>query len=243
MEGIPIGIAAYKLEDRKIRVLLFYVCSPFRGKDYERIAILQLVDSFKSLSWVEEIEILLHPFCRFIDDDRFLKNIGFEVQEWVWMSKSLDRSEEIVSCSPEIRCEITPWDERTASDIAKLDIEAKILLKSRESDFNIKASKICFKGEEVVGFILVSTSGSKGVVKYIFVSEEFRRKGIGRALLRASLKQLQDEGIKSVIAELNMENLASISLFWSLGFSICCRAHLVAVIRKISHSNYLPSQR
>jgi len=236
LEEAFIGITAYKLENQGIKMPLFYVCHPFRGKGYEHLAMLQLIDGFKSLPRVEGIEILLHPFCRFIDDDRFFRSIGFEVQEWVWMSKSLERSERITPCSPEIECEIMSLDEELIPDIARLDIEARILLESRGNDFDTGVSKICFRDGKIIGFVLISTSGSEGVVEYLFVSQEFRRRGVGQALLKASLKQLQDKGIKSVVAEVNVGNSASISLLRSLDFSLCCRAHLIAEIREISNS-------
>lgn len=74
-------------------------------------------------------------------------------------------------------------------------------------------SFIALDGAAVVGTILCGHDGRRGVVYHLVVAPGARRRGLGRALLRAGLKALEAEGITRghlFVFQDNAEGLA----FW-----------------------------
>ena len=59
-------------------------------------------------------------------------------------------------------------------------------LASQEQVFGYTA----IKGNRIVGFILATANGDVAEIDSIFVEEEFRRRGIGTALMNSALKEL-----------------------------------------------------
>jgi ribosomal protein S18 acetylase RimI-like enzyme len=59
---------------------------------------------------------------------------------------------------------------------------------------------------------------SVGVVYYVVVGGEFRRRGIGRALVASAEHLLEEEGVDAVVATTRFDNVGSRKLFGSLGY-------------------------
>ncbi len=53
----------------------------------------------------------------------------------------------------------------------------------------------------------------------LYVKSDYRRKGVGRQLLRALLEEGEKKGLHTVIARITEENIVSIHLFASEGFN------------------------
>ncbi|MEM4666480.1 MAG: GNAT family N-acetyltransferase, partial [Thermofilum sp.] len=58
-----------------------------------------------------------------------------------------------------------------------------------------------------------------GHVHSIAVDPQFRKKGVGRALMEETFRMLRERGVKSVVLEVSIANEAGISFWKSLGFS------------------------
>ncbi|MEM3730384.1 MAG: GNAT family N-acetyltransferase [Candidatus Bathyarchaeia archaeon] len=77
---------------------------------------------------------------------------------------------------------------------------------------------------EVVGYVLGWVSQpwdykfERGYICDCFVKEDYRRRGVGKALCREILKWFRSKNINCVEADIYTNNVASIKLFRSLGF-------------------------
>lgn len=75
----------------------------------------------------------------------------------------------------------------------------------------------------VVGYAAASREGDLVHILSIAVLPPFRRKGIGRALLRRILEEGRAMGLNGAILEVGVENEAAKALYRSLGFAECGR--------------------
>ena len=75
-------------------------------------------------------------------------------------------------------------------------------------------SFVAYEGEALVGTILCGHDGRRGLIHHLVTAKEFRRRGLGRQLLRAGLQALGAQGIKKkchlLVFQSNAEGLA----FW-----------------------------
>ncbi|MEM0335056.1 MAG: ribosomal protein S18-alanine N-acetyltransferase [Thermofilum sp.] len=75
----------------------------------------------------------------------------------------------------------------------------------------------------VIGYSVTCVEGSGGDsvghVHSIAVDPQFRKKGVGRALMEETFRMLRERGVKSVVLEVSIANEAGISFWKSLGFS------------------------
>ncbi len=70
----------------------------------------------------------------------------------------------------------------------------------------------------VVGYASATLRGKAGHLVSIAVLPEFRRLGIGKALLKALLERLREAGARSVTLEVSVRNKAAINLYLKMGF-------------------------
>jgi ribosomal protein S18 acetylase RimI-like enzyme len=77
-----------------------------------------------------------------------------------------------------------------------------------------------FAGDEVVGSATVIVQGGAGIIEYLFVMPEWRGKGVGRALVRASLKHFMDKGLTRARLDTGTENTAARALYESMGYRV-----------------------
>ena len=95
-----------------------------------------------------------------------------------------------------------PWSERS--------VEGAI-----SEEINIVMADVC--GESVRGYIIGSCDGFSGYIERIAVASEFRKNGIGTALLTEFQKALP-ETAESISLEVRASNLPAIGLYGSFGF-------------------------
>lgn len=80
----------------------------------------------------------------------------------------------------------------------------------------------CFAAESdgaLCGAILAGHDGRRGYIYHTAVSTEFRRGGVGRALVEAALEALQAEGIHKVALVVFNRNALGNAFWESMGFS------------------------
>jgi len=78
---------------------------------------------------------------------------------------------------------------------------------------NPGSSFVAYEGEALVGTILCGHDGRRGLIHHLVTAKEFRRRGLGKQLLRAGLQALGAQGIKKchlLVFQSNAEGLA----FW-----------------------------
>lgn len=83
-----------------------------------------------------------------------------------------------------------------------------------------EASALLRQGTVPVGGILAARTGpDTGSIEHIAVLPEYRRRGLGKALLEWSLRQLRDRGARRVELHVTADNLPAIRLYTDRGFS------------------------
>ena len=69
------------------------------------------------------------------------------------------------------------------------------------------------------GFILARAVADEAEILTLAVLPEQRRRGIGRALLEASLEQSRQRGARCAFLEVDAENKAALGLYYAAGFT------------------------
>jgi len=77
---------------------------------------------------------------------------------------------------------------------------------------------VAVKGDKVLGYIGISCIIDEGYITNVAVFPEYRRQGVGRALLERVFSLARDEGLSFVSLEVRVSNSDAISLYKSLGF-------------------------
>lgn len=72
--------------------------------------------------------------------------------------------------------------------------------------------------DKVVGYIIYWKVGDEVQVNNIAVHPDYRRRGLGEALLRYVIKRAKDQGVNFISLEVRRSNLAAQSLYRKLGF-------------------------
>ena len=80
---------------------------------------------------------------------------------------------------------------------------------------------VALKDGRVVAYGGMTCVLDEGAVTNIAVLSEFRRMGIGRAILRALLDEAEKRGITAVFLEVRESNVGAIALYSSEGFLKC----------------------
>ena len=80
---------------------------------------------------------------------------------------------------------------------------------------------VCLTDGQVAAYGGMTCVLDEGAVTNIAVAPEYRRQGIGRAVVRAMLAEAESKGISSVFLEVRVSNEAAISLYRSEGFLEC----------------------
>ena len=75
-----------------------------------------------------------------------------------------------------------------------------------------------FRTKRPVGFNMVRTAADEAEILSIAVDRNFRRHGVGRMLVEASLRQLAFDGIERLFLEVDEANYPALALYGRLGF-------------------------
>ena len=74
--------------------------------------------------------------------------------------------------------------------------------------------------DKIAGFIIAIVEGEVGHILLLAVHPNFRRRGLGTALLKHTLSELKRRGVKKVYLEVGTSNIPAINLYKKLGFKI-----------------------
>jgi len=77
---------------------------------------------------------------------------------------------------------------------------------------------VALDGREVVGAVLSGHEGRRGILRHLVVKQEFRKRGIAVALVRACLEALLAEGIKKCNIFVMDDNEAGLKFWEHIGF-------------------------
>lgn len=99
------------------------------------------------------------------------------------------------------------------------------MLNQRSFRYHIQRQKnllLLAKNEELpcqlVGYILVLLHKRSARIYSLAVNPENQMRGIGRELIKESIKRIQEKGIMRISLELRKDNSAALRLYESLGF-------------------------
>ena len=103
---------------------------------------------------------------------------------------------------------IRPWN----------DAEADIALARRSQDSSVIL--LGFIEGILAASIMVGFEGHRGWVYYLAVAEQFRRKGLGKAMMAAAEKWLKEKGAPKVQLMVRDDNAAANGFYDALGFEV-----------------------
>lgn len=103
----------------------------------------------------------------------------------------------------EKKCFSSPWSARS--------IESEM---SRENSVFLMA----FDGEKPIGYVGLSTVLDEGYMGNLAVVGEYRRQGIGRALMNELISECKKLDLAFVTLEVRASNTPAVNLYVSLGF-------------------------
>lgn len=89
---------------------------------------------------------------------------------------------------------------------------------NRSNPFEKDASILLYYGEQIVGFIMIVLIENGGFVNGIGIHPDFRRRGLGKALMLSSMKRAAKNGMETMILEVDIDNYQAIKLYQSVGF-------------------------
>ena len=210
--------------DRKrscVEVPFFCLLSPYRSHDLLHGVVEGMMKTFLGDWQAREVTVRVHRLCRCPGDHEVFRQFGFRKQEWAYMCLSIKNFNGLFRDIPGFR--IVPWDDRFLVDITHSGIEAayilRKLLEGRSRELDREASVICLRDETFCGFVLAGSAGHISVIEYLFVSEAYRCRNLGRALMESSLVRSKIRDKKDVFLEVSLNNAAGMALFQHIGFS------------------------
>jgi len=89
---------------------------------------------------------------------------------------------------------------------------------SRSERIEEDASLLLYYGEQIVGFIIIIFIKEGGFINGIGIHPDFRRRGLGKALMLSSMKRAAKNGMKTMILEVDIDNYRAINLYRRVGF-------------------------
>lgn len=86
-------------------------------------------------------------------------------------------------------------------------------------------------GEHLAAYNLAFAFGARGDVRQVVVAPEYRRRGVGRALMAAVADKLRARGCTEWRLEVRANNAPAIALYRSVGMQPHCDIHIVTLDR------------
>jgi ribosomal protein S18 acetylase RimI-like enzyme len=88
----------------------------------------------------------------------------------------------------------------------------------RSKQIEEDASLLLFSGNQIVGFMKINIIDVGGFVNGIGVHPDFRRRGLAKRLMMASIFRAAQNGMANLVLEVDIENKQAIGLYEQLGF-------------------------
>jgi ribosomal protein S18 acetylase RimI-like enzyme len=89
---------------------------------------------------------------------------------------------------------------------------------NRKQKIEEDASLLLYFNEQVVGFMKINLYDGEGFVNGIGTHPDFRRRGLAKLLMTASLVRAARNGMKKLVLEVDINNKQAIGLYEKLGF-------------------------
>ena len=74
--------------------------------------------------------------------------------------------------------------------------------------------------KKIIGYVIYWHGKEQVQISNIAVHPDYRRKGVGEAVLREIMARVKGQGVKFIILEVRPSNLAALNLYKKLGFEI-----------------------
>ena len=118
------------------------------------------------------------------------------------------------------------WSETSGIGLSNADSKANI---ARYLERNPGFSFVAIQEEQVVGAILCGHDGRRGYIHHLAIEKDFRRHGVGRALVERCLTVLKAVGINKCHLFVCAENPSAQAFWQDIGWSL--RTDLVIMSR------------
>ena len=96
-------------------------------------------------------------------------------------------------------------------------------LYDRSQNINSEASIVLKNDNNLVGILLVVSRDSEEHITVLAVHPHFRGRGLAKAMLSASLKELREQGIQNLSIGVDIVNTPAIQLYQKYGFHVTSR--------------------
>jgi ribosomal-protein-alanine N-acetyltransferase len=70
----------------------------------------------------------------------------------------------------------------------------------------------------VIGYVGMYLAGDEGEITNVAVTPDFRRKGIGKALISELIARAEERGVSRIVLEVRVSNHPAIALYEQMGF-------------------------
>lgn len=104
----------------------------------------------------------------------------------------------------EQQCFADPWSEKSVG--SELENPLSLWL-------------VAVEGEQVVGYVGSQTVLDETDMMNIAVSQDFRRRGVARALIEALVEKLREKGSRCLTLEVRISNISALRLYEYMGFT------------------------
>jgi ribosomal protein S18 acetylase RimI-like enzyme len=91
---------------------------------------------------------------------------------------------------------------------------------------------VAVAGDEIVGSVMAGYDGHRGWVNYLAVAPGARRAGVGRALMGAAERLLEELGCPKVNLQIRATNVSAVSFYEALGYSY---DDVISLGRRLAH--------
>ncbi|MDJ0847710.1 MAG: GNAT family acetyltransferase [Myxococcota bacterium] len=117
-------------------------------------------------------------------------------------------------------CELLrPWNDPMKDIQRKLQVQPEMFL-------------VAAMGDEVVGTVMAGYEGHRGWVNYLAVAPGHRRSGLGRAMMNAAERLLQDAGCPKLNVQVRGTNPSALQFYERLGYHV---EDVVSLGKRLEH--------
>ena len=88
----------------------------------------------------------------------------------------------------------------------------------RELRKNYVYAFACFRNNQIIGICVFQKIFCNAELTYLSIHPTFKRKGLGKKLLKEIFKQCESFAVEKILLEVSENNLAALNFYHSLGF-------------------------
>ncbi len=105
-------------------------------------------------------------------------------------------------------------------EVSSLSLKETWSLGSIEQELSNKFARyiVCKDGDKVIGFIGAWLIASEGQITNLAVHPDYRKKGIGKKLMKSLISSLKEEDCNAITLEVRESNTVAKNLYKNLGF-------------------------